>query len=126
MHQEKTTPPQDNNIIFSIDTVHIKASDVNKRGILASPRHAQCLLPATACRISRSTTAVSAADFVHNLHPWFWNSILYSLIFSWDNSAHFLQLMPFTVLHFSFHHVPIAAGWAKAVWKAKFAQHFHS
>ena len=43
--------------VFSIDTVHIKVSDVKKMEILASPSHAQCLLPATACRISRSTTA---------------------------------------------------------------------
>ena len=44
---------------------------------------------------------------LHNLHPWYWNSLLHSLISSGENSAHFLQLMPFTILHFSFHQIPI-------------------
>ena len=36
---------------------------------------------------------------LRNLHPWYWNSLLYGLIYSGENSAHFLQL-PFTVIHF--------------------------
>ena len=29
--------------------------------------------------------------------PWYWNSLLYSLISSGESSTHFLQLMPFTI-----------------------------
>ena len=50
---------------------------------------------------------------LHNLHPWYWNSLLYSLISSGEKSAHFLQLMPFTIIHFSFHQAPIIAGWTE-------------
>ena len=37
---------------------------------------------------------------LYNLHPWYWNSLLYSLISSWKNSAHFLQPMSFTSFQF--------------------------
>ena len=33
---------------------------------------------------------------------------------------HLLQLMPFTFFQFSFHQVPILAGWAEAVWYERF------
>ena len=42
---------------------------------------------------------------LHNLHPMYWNSLLYGLISSGENSAHFLQLMPFTILQFLFDQV---------------------
>ena len=70
-----------------------------------------------------------SAEFsrLHNLHPWYRNSLLYGLISSGENSAHFLQLMTyhnaishFTILHFSFHQVPITAGWTEAVWYERF------
>ena len=65
---------------------------------------------------------------LHNLHPRYWNSLLYSLISSGENSAHFLQLMPFTctILQLSFHQVPITAGWAEAVRNEKLAWHFYT
>ena len=34
---------------------------------------------------------------LYKLHPWYWNSLLYGLISSGESSAHFLQLMPFTI-----------------------------
>ena len=34
---------------------------------------------------------------LYNLHPWYWNSLLYGLISSGENSAHFLQPMPFKI-----------------------------
>ena len=37
---------------------------------------------------------------LHNSHPWYWNSPLYGLISSGENSAHFLQLLPFIIFHF--------------------------
>ena len=41
-----------------------------------------------------------SAEFsrLYNLHPWHWNSLSYSLISSGENSAHFLQLTPFTIM----------------------------
>ena len=63
---------------------------------------------------------------LHTLHPWYWNSLLYALISFGETSAHFLQLMPFTILQFSFHQVPINAGWAEAEWNEKFAWHFYT
>ena len=55
---------------------------------------------------------------LHNLHRWYWNSLslLYGLISSHEKSAHFLQLMPFTILQLPFHQVPTTAGWTEAVW----------
>ena len=47
---------------------------------------------------------------LHNLHPWYWNALLYGLISSGENSAYFLQLMPFTILPFLFHQAAITAG----------------
>ena len=40
---------------------------------------------------------------LHNLQPYYWNSLLESLISSGNNLAYFLQLMPLIILHFSFH-----------------------
>ena len=40
---------------------------------------------------------MSSADFT-NLHPWYWNSLLYSLMSSGENSVHFLHLMLFTII----------------------------
>ena len=57
---------------------------------------------------------------LHNLHPWYWNSLLHGLISCGENSAHFLQLISFTILHFSFHQVPITAGCAEAAWYDRF------
>ena len=50
---------------------------------------------------------------LYNLHSWYWNSLLWGLISSEENSAHFLQLMPFAIFFFLFHQVPITAGWAE-------------
>ena len=65
---------------------------------------------------------------LHNLHSWYWNSLLYDLISSGENSAHFLQLMPFTILHspFYFHQILITAGWTEAAWYQRLAQHLHT
>ena len=38
-----------------------------------------------------------------------------------ENSAHFLQLMPHTILQVLFYQLPITAGWAEAVFNEKFA-----
>ena len=62
---------------------------------------------------------------LNNLHPWYWNSLIYGLI-SGENSAYYLQLMSFTISSFLFHQAPITAGWAEAVWNEKFAQHFYT
>ena len=37
---------------------------------------------------------------LYNLHPWYWKSFSNGFIFAGDNSAHFLQLMPFTIFQF--------------------------
>ena len=37
---------------------------------------------------------------LHNLHPRYRNSLLYGFISSWENSAHFLHFLPFTILQF--------------------------
>ena len=53
---------------------------------------------------------------LHNLHPWYWNS-LYSLI-SGENSAfvHFAaDVANHYNLAFLFHQVPITAGWTEVV-----------
>ena len=65
---------------------------------------------------------------LHNLHPLYWNSLLYGLISSGENSAHFLQLLPFTILNCSFHQVPITAGWTEleAAWYEILAQHLYT
>ena len=70
------------------------------------------------CVCLYSDVPVSSA--LHNLHPWDWYSLLYGLVSSSENSVHFLQLMPFTIPHFS-----STIGWvAEAVWNVKFARHF--
>ena len=65
-------------------------------------------------------------SWFHNLHPWYWNSLLYSIISSEENSAHFLKTMPFTSLHFSFHQVPITVGWTEAAWYERLTQHLYT
>ena len=49
--------------------------------------------------------------------------LVFELLHIWSHLAHFLQLMPFTILHFSFHQVPITAGWTEAAWYERLAQH---
>ena len=51
----------------------------------------------------------------YNLQPWYWNSLLYGLISSEENSVHFLQLMPFTMFQFSLHKTELTAN--EAVWR---------
>ena len=70
---------------------------------------------------------------LYNSHPCYWNSLshmVYMVIWSYLTSCgefrHFLQLMSFSVSNFSFHRVPITAGWAEAVWNEKFARHFYT
>ena len=53
-------------------------------------------------------------------------SLLYGLISSVENKAHFLQVMPFTIFQFSFHQLPITAGWTEAVWYERFSQHLYT
>ena len=36
---------------------------------------------------------------LYNVYPWYCNSLLCSLIYSGENSGHFLQLIPFTIFH---------------------------
>ena len=60
---------------------------------------------------------------LQNVHPGYYNSLLYSLISSGKNSAHFLQRMPFTMLNFSFHQVLITAGWTEAAWYERSARY---
>ena len=54
---------------------------------------------------------------LHNLHPWYWNSPLYSLISTGENSA-FAHSAAAIANHynlaFSFPQVPITAGWTEA------------
>ena len=58
---------------------------------------------------------VGSADY--NLHPWYWNTLFYSLISSGENSA-FAYFAAAIANHynlaFSFHQVPITAGWTEA------------
>ena len=63
---------------------------------------------------------------LHNLHPWYWNTLLYGLISSGKNSAHFLQPLPFPILHFLFHQVSITAGWTEAELFERLAQHLYT
>ena len=56
---------------------------------------------------------MNSADFT-SYTTWYWNSLLSSLISSGENSMHFLQLMSFTILQFSFHQVSNTAGWTEA------------
>ena len=62
-----------------------------------------------------------------NLHPWYWNTLLYSLISSGENSAFALfaaALASHYNLAFSLHQVPIIAGWTEATWyDERLAQH---
>ena len=58
---------------------------------------------------------IGSADY--NLHPWYWNTLLCSLISSGDNSA-FAHFAAATANHynlaFSFLQVPITSGWTEA------------
>ena len=78
-----------------------------------------------------------SAEFsrLHNLHPWYRNSLLYGLISSGENSAHFLQLMPFhnaishfTILHFFFRSTryPLLLGGQRRSGMRGFAQHLYT
>ena len=62
----------------------------------------------------------------HNLHPWYWNSLLCNLISSGKNSAHFLQLMLFTILQLLFHQVPITAVLTEVAWYERLAWHLYT
>ena len=66
---------------------------------------------------------MSSADFT--IYTPGIGTLLYGLISSEENSAHFLHLMPFTILQFSVHQVAITAGWAEAVWNEKFTRHLY-
>ena len=66
---------------------------------------------------------------LHNLHAWYWNSLLYSLIYSGENSAvaHFATAIAnHYMVAFSFHLVPITAGWTEVAWYERLAQHLHT
>ena len=65
---------------------------------------------------------------LHNLHTCCWNSLLYSLISSGKDSAfaHFAAAIASHYrLAFSFHQLPITAGWTEAAWYERLAQHLH-
>ena len=57
----------------------------------------------------------------HNLHPWYWNSLLYSLISSGENSA---------FVHFATdiagYQVPTTAGWTEAAWYERLVRHLYT
>ena len=70
-----------------------------------------------------------SAEFsrLHNLHPWYRNSLLYGLISSGENSAHFLQLITYhnTISHFTILHFFVPPGthhcWVdRGVWYERF------
>ena len=61
--------------------------------------------------------------------PWYWNTLFYSLISSGENSAsaHFAAAVANHYnLAFSFHQVPINAGWTGAAWYERLAQHLYT
>ena len=80
------------------------------------------------CKCNVDVYSLISREFsrLYNLHPWYWNAVLYGLISSGENSTHFLKLMPFTIFQFLFHQVPITAEWAEALWNEKFAQYFYT
>ena len=60
---------------------------------------------------------IPAGSADYNLHPWYWNTLFNSLIPSGGNSAfvHFAAAIANHYnLTFSFHQVPITAGWTEA------------
>ena len=66
---------------------------------------------------------------LHNLHLWYWNSLLQSLISSGEDStfAHFAAAIANHYnLAFSFHQVPITAGWTEAAWYERLAQYLYT
>ena len=66
---------------------------------------------------------------LYNLHLWYWNSLLYTLISFGENStfAHFsAAIANHYNLAFLFHQVPITAVWTEAVWYERLAQHFYT
>ena len=77
------------------------------------------------CRGLQSEIPMSSVDY--NLHPWYWNSLLYRLISSGENSVHFLQLMPFTIFS-SFHYTgyPSLLGGLRQYGMRGFAQHVYT
>ena len=64
-----------------------------------------------------------------NLHPWYWNSLLFSLISSGENSA-FTHVAAATAnpsnLAFLFYQVRITAEWTEAAWYERLAQHLYT
>ena len=64
-----------------------------------------------------------------NLHPWYWNSLSYSLISSGENSA-FVYFAAAIANHynsaFSFHWVAITAGWTEVAWYERLTQHLYT
>ena len=66
---------------------------------------------------------------LHTIYTWYWNSLLYNLISSGEKSA-FAQFAPAIANHynlaFSFHQVPITAGWRLTAWYEKLAQHLYT
>ena len=61
--------------------------------------------------------------------PGIWNTLFYSLISSWENSA-FAHFATAIANHynsaFSFHQVPITAGLTEAAWYERLAQHLYT
>ena len=66
---------------------------------------------------------------LHNLHPWYWTSSLYSLTSSREKSA-FAHFAAAITNHcnsaFSFYQIPITAGWTETAWYERLAQHLYA
>ena len=66
---------------------------------------------------------------LHNLHFWYWNSLLHNLISSGENSeiAHFVvALANHCNLAFLFHQVLIPVGWTEVAWYERLVQHLYT
>ena len=65
---------------------------------------------------------------LHNIYSWYWNSLLYSLICSGENSA-FAHIAAAIANYYNwiflFDQVPITAGWTEAAWYERFARHLY-
>ena len=92
-------------ILYERNSGQCPSEDIKTRALIHLLNKCKCKC---VC-LSDSDIPLISADL--NLHPWHWNSHLYGFTSSGENSAHFLQLIPFKILHFSFHQVPITAGW---------------
>ena len=69
-------------------------------------------------KISPSESIIARVDFsrFYNLHPWYWNFLVYSFLSSVENLAfvHFAAAVAnHNNLAFLFHQVPITAGWTE-------------